>query len=334
MRGILCRGLRLELVRGLVFALAMPALIAVAAQAQALNTQTTLTAETRDKGGQTQVTVEVAVTGEDGLPASGPVSIFDHNKQLAGVALDAQGQAKVVLDLAGGEHLLRAVFAGDGTRKASVSESANVQTPVTAPPDFQISVAPTTLSLTAGNAGNIVATITPVNNASLTGPMFVTLSCSGLPDQASCTFTPENIQILAATPASCASGSPASACPPTSNMVLMTSAASTTTAISPSVRRSTPIAWAFILPGVLGLGSLAWGARRRRWLSRFSLMALLALVTLLSTTACNPRYAYEHHGPLPNPATPAGTFTVTVTGQSSNGVTATTHNTSFVLTVK
>jgi hypothetical protein len=67
---------------------------------------------------------------------------------------------------------------------------------------------------------------------------------------------------------------------------------------------------------------------------RFSLVALVALVTLLGTTACNPRYYYEHHGPLPNPGTPAGTYTVTVTGQFNNGVTATTHHSSFVLTVQ
>jgi uncharacterized protein (DUF2141 family) len=317
-------------------ALAMPALIAVAAQAQTLNTQTTLTAETRDQGGQTQVSVAVGVTGEDGLPASGAVSIFDQSKQLAGVALDAQGQAKVALDLPGGEHLLRAVFDGDATHKASVSETARVETAVIATPDFQVSVAPSTLSVTAGTAGNVVATITPVNNASLTAPMFVTLSCSGLPDQASCTFTPENLEILASTPTSCAPGSAASACPPTSTMVLMTSAVSGAS-ISPAARpgtRSTPIEWAFLLPDALGLGGLAWGARRRRLLKRLSLMALVGTVALLGTTACNPRYAYEHHGPKPNPATPAGTYTVTVTGQFSDGVTATTHNTSFVLTVK
>ena len=116
------------MVRGLGLALAIPALIAVAAQAQALDTQTTLTAETSDQGGQTQVKVTIAVTGEDGLPVSGPVSIFDHERQVAGLALDAQGQAKAALDLAGGNHLLRAVFAGDATHKASVSDSASVQT--------------------------------------------------------------------------------------------------------------------------------------------------------------------------------------------------------------
>jgi hypothetical protein len=324
------------LIRGFCIALAIPALSVVASHAQTLDTQTTLTAETRDQGGQTQVAIAVGVTGEDGLPASGAVSIFDHNKQLAGVALDAQGQGKAVLDLPGGEHLLRAIFAGDATHKASVSESARVETAVPVTPDFQVSVAPATLSLTAGNAGNIVATITPVNNASLTAPMFVTLSCSGLPDQASCTFTPENLEILATTPASCPAGSAASACPPTSNMVLMTSAASRAS-ISPAARpgtRSTSIAWAFLLPGALGLGGLAWGVRRHFWLRRLSLVALVGFITVLSTTACNPRYGYEHHGPVPNPPTPAGTYTVTVTGQFSNGVTAVAHNTSFVLTVK
>jgi len=336
-RGFFRRGLRLELVAALGLALAMPALTVAAAHAQTLDTQTTLTAETRDQGGHTQVTVAVAVSDADGLPASGPVSIFDHSKQLAGVALDAQGQAKVVLDLPGGAHSLHAVFAGDATHKASVSQSASIQGVVTAPPNFQVAIAPTTLSVTPGFAGNAVVTVTPENNASLTGPMFVTLSCSGLPDLASCTFTPDNVQILSTTPATCAAGSAASACPPTSSMVVLTSAASTTTSASSATKpgkSSSPIAWAFLAPGFLGLGGLAWGARRKRWLKHVSLVALVALVTLMGTTACNPRYNYQHHGPVPNPGTPAGTYTITVTGQSSNGVTATTHNTSFALTVK
>jgi hypothetical protein len=63
-------------------------------------------------------------------------------------------------------------------------------------------------------------------------------------------------------------------------------------------------------------------------------VALVGLVTMLGTTACNPRYSYEHHGPPVNPATPAGTYTVSVIGQSSNGVTATTHSTTIALTVQ
>jgi len=118
-------------------------------------------------------------------------------------------------------------------------------------------------------------------------------------------------------------------------MVIQTYAASTASARPPTPpgNRSSPIAWAFLLPGVLGLGGLAFGARRRAWLSRLSLVALVGLVTLLGATACNPRYYYLNHGPPTNPATPAGSYNVTVTGQSSNGVTAITHSTTFVLVV-
>ena len=98
--------------------------------------------------------------------------------------------------------------------------------------------------------------------------------------------------------------------------------------------QSNPVAWAILLPGMLGLGGLAWGARRRRWLSRIALVALLGLVTTLGATGCSPLYRYYQHGPTANPATPAGTYTVTVTGQSSNGVVGITVPTTFVLTVK
>jgi PKD repeat protein len=55
---------------------------------------------------------------------------------------------------------------------------------------------------------------------------------------------------------------------------------------------------------------------------------------MLGTTACNARYDYFNHGPPQNPATPAGTYTVTLTAQSSNGVTAITNSTTMALTVK
>ena len=55
---------------------------------------------------------------------------------------------------------------------------------------------------------------------------------------------------------------------------------------------------------------------------------------MLGTTACNPRYNYEHHGPPLNPATPSGTYTIMVTAQSSNGVDAITNSTTLALTVQ
>ncbi len=187
-------------------------------------------------------------------------------------------------------------------------------------PSFQLSIAPVTLSLTPGETGTLIASVTPVNANALTAPMFVTLSCSGLPDQASCTFTPENIEILPNTTAAV-----------TSNVVLVTQAES---AYMPAEPRSNPVSWALLLPGILGLGGLAWGFRDRPWLNRLSLLALVGFVSLLGTTACNPRYDYYNHGPPIPPVTPAGTYTVLVAAQSSNGITATTLTTPLSLTIK
>ena len=323
-RRLIGRGLRLGLVAGLGIALAIPSLALAAENSQSLATQTTLTAETHDQGGRTQVTLVSAVTGEDGLPASGSVVIKEHGKSLAGVALNAQGRATSVLLLPAGSHNLSAVYSGDAAHQASVSVPAQVQAQVSGAPNFQISVSPATLTLTAGQAGTVTASITPENAAALTGPMFVTLSCSALPDQSACTFTPENIEIL-----------PNATAPITSSMVLTTEAQSLVkaTPLPHPGANSSPVAWAVLLPGVFGLAGLAFGARRRRWLSRLSLLALVGLVTVLGTTACNPRYYYLNHGPPSNLPTPAGTYTVNITAQSSNGITATTNSTSLALTV-
>jgi hypothetical protein len=57
------------------------------------------------------------------------------------------------------------------------------------------------------------------------------------------------------------------------------------------------------------------------------------MITVLGTAGCNPLYYYEHHGPPLNPATPAGSYTIAVAAQSTNGVTAVTQTTTFALTV-
>lgn len=296
-------------------AVALPAMAA----ANSVATQTKLSAETHDTNGRTQATFSVAVTSEDGLPASGAVVIQDSGKPLAGAALNAGGTAKVVVSLAAGDHNFRAVYEGDNAHKASFSATAAVSAQQTATPDFQIAVNPGSLSLTAGQSGVITVTVTPVNASSLAAPMFVTLSCSGFPDQSSCSFTPENVEIA-----------PNATAAVTSSMVVTTQAQGTTSAVA----QHNTVAWAVLLPGILGLGGLAFSTRRRRWLHRISLLALVGFVSVLGTTACAPRYNYYHHGPTPNLPTPAGIYTLQVTAQSSNGIAATTHSTTFALTVK
>lgn len=339
MRGLNRRFLGLDLVAGLGIASAL-ALLPASLAAQQIATHTALTVETSEQAGHTQATAAVAVTAADGRPASGVVVIKDGDGELAEALLNDQGVASPEFTLPAGDHDLRAVYAGDASHLSSASATSNATAQVSSTPSFTLSltpVAPSTLplTLTAGNSGTIAVTVVPESNAALTSPMFVTLSCSGLPTLASCTFTPESVEILPTTPASCPSGSPVSACPPVSSMLLQTAAVRSSGVVRPRFPGSAghPVGLAILLPGMLGLGGLAWGARRRRWLQRLALVAMMGLVTALGTTACKPLYNYYNHGPVPNPATPSGTYNVTVTAQSSNGVTAITTNTTMVLTV-
>ena len=330
------RSLRLKLVAGLGMALALPFI----ASAATISTHISLSSSQINVNGEARTAVTVSVTGADGLPASGPVAIMEGNRELAGAILDSSGQATTQLRLVPGTHNLNAVYAGDATHLGSISPADTAQAGTTGTPGFSLSLSAVTpssfpMTLTAGAAGTLNVTVNPVNQAALTSPMFVTLSCSGLPNQTSCSFSPVSVQILATTPSSCSGGSPASACPPFGTMVLQTQSENNPVHIVASNSKGNgTVAWAILLPGILGLGGLAWGARRRAWLSRLSLIALLALVTMLGTTACNPNYYYFNHGPGNVPATPAGTYTITVTGQSSNGITSQTQNATFVLTVQ
>ena len=323
MRGIVCRGLRLKFVAGLGIAMAAATLPVCAATAHGIATETSLAVETHDLSSGTQATFSITVLGEDGLPAKGAVSINDHGAPIAGIALNSEGQATSVLNLIAGSHTITAAYMGDSTHKASSSVSSDVQALTGGTPNFAVSVNPAAVSLTAGQSGTVITSVTPVNSGGLSSPMFITLSCSGLPDQSSCTFTPETVEIL-----------PGATAPITSSMVLETQAGSTASAAPVARPASNSVAWALLLPGALGLGGLAWGGRRNPFLSRLTLLALLALVTMLGATACNPRYYYYNHGPPPTLPTPSGIYTLIVTAQSSNGVTAITNYTNMVMTVK
>ena len=263
----------------------------------------------------------------NGQPVAGTVSVLDafngSSVQLASLAVTASGQISTSVSLVQGAHSLTAVYAANGNYLSSTSATP-VTVNIASPCQYTVSASPTTATVVVGQSSQIAVSVTPSLEFtnSISGPLFVTLSCSGLPDQSTCTFTPASLEIL-----------PSTSTVVGSTMVIGTQMASTAS-LKPLHREANPIAFAILFPGALGLAGLAWGGRRRRWLSRISLMALVGLVTVMSTTACSPRYQYLNHGPVQNPATPAGTYTITVTGQSSNGITAITQNTTLVLTVQ
>ncbi|MGD0482001.1 MAG: Ig-like domain repeat protein [Terracidiphilus sp.] len=333
--------MRLHWVAGFGIALALlPAVRAfgLTTTSTALSAQSSTQACPTSGLNTTLTTLTITVTGSGGVP-SGTVNIFDNASaspvQIASATLNTSGQATVSLYLNNGSHTLQAVYAGSSTYATSGSTyaSASISTQCTA--DFTVSISnispsgSSVMTLTAGQSGTATVTVTPsqVYVASLNtagAPAFITVSCSGLPTLSSCTFTPESLELLPGQDAGVAS------------TMLIQTQAQTAGAVPPAGagHKNSPVAWAILLPGMLGLGGLAWGARRRRWLQRLSLVALVGLVATLGTTGCNPRYYYYNHGPGNPPATPSGTYTVMVAGQSSNGVTAITNTTTFQLTVQ
>jgi hypothetical protein len=323
------------LVAGLGFVLSMPALAAAAGTTTTTMTTPQASTATSMQGGVSApcslTSFTVNVTSTSGVP-TGTVTINDGSTALATATLNSSGQANFVFALENGPHSLTATFAST-TFGGSTSAPSSVSISSQCTSDFVVtatSLSPSTtadtITVTAGQQGTGMITIVPLQSwiSTLSGPAFVTISCSGLSDLAACSFTPESVEILPSQNAGVAS-----------SMVLTTYAASSTSLTPAKIpgNRSTPVAWAFLLPGVLGLGGLAFGARRRRSLSRLSLVALVGLVTVLGATGCNPRYNYEHHGPPANPATPAGTYTVEVTAQNSNGITAVNNSTPVTLIV-
>ncbi len=334
------RGLRLHWVAGLGIVLALSpmvrAVIGPATTSTALSASPPTTQSCPTSGDTTTLTtLTVTVTSTGGMP-SGTVNIEDEavngNPVIASATLNTSGQATISLYLADGTHTLVAVYPGGSAYTGSMSPAQSANISAQCNTEFAVSVSDITpssssvMTLTPGQAGTAVVTVTPsqayVTSLSTSGaPAFVTVSCSGLPTLSSCAFTPVSLEVLPGQDAGI-----------NSTMLIQTQAQSA--GVVPPSRPGRNVAWAILLPGMLGLGGLAWGARRRRWLQRLSLVALVGLVTTLGTAGCSPLYYYYNHGPVPAPATPSGTFTVTIAGQSSNGVAAVTNTTTMQLTVQ
>lgn len=314
-------------------------LLPTVVRAESATTQTTLSATTSQVSGRTRAKLQIAVAADDSTTANGAVTIYDKGKAVGGAVLSS-GTATANVQLSSGSHNLTAVYAGDSTHATSSSTPSAVAADTTSTtPSFTLNltaVSPSSfpMTLTAGQSGTATVTVVPENNSALTAPMFVTLSCSGLPDNSSCSFSPTSVEILATTASSCTT-STSSTCPPTTTMTLQTQAKGTagSSKLNAPSKPGSAITWA-LLPGLLSLGGLAWSARRKLWLSRMLLIAAVAVVVSFGLSGCNPQYDYYHHSPDANYATPAGSYTITVTGQSSDGITATTSNTTFVLTVE
>ncbi len=320
---------------------------AAMAQSTGIATHTTLTTESQQVGSREVRTYSATVVGEDGTPATGVVRLMEERHELASAALSAQGQAEIRFDgLPAGDHDPSVVYGGDSTHAASRSETVSVHADASSASTSAFSLAiavvggssPTTMTIAEpGDSGSLIATVTPTAGSGFTG--FLSLSCSGapvttgaaggsaLPVGVVCTFTPANLQISAPTTANPTATASA-------DMGLQTAANQETVGSLKSgphgaTGSGSPLVLAFVLPGVLGLGLLG---RKRKRFGRIGLIVMLGALTVAGSSACNARYRYLKHGPYFT-GTPPGTYTLTITAQTSNGVTASLQSQTLTLVV-
>lgn len=201
--------------------------------------------------------------------------------------------------------------AGSCTITASQAGNGNFNPAADVPRSFAINpgddftIAPTLSSVTVTTGQSVTEhiTITP-GPATLTGLSF---ACSGLPAKASCTFAPNPLPPVLV---------------PSDVVMTITTTASTTAALQhPGVFYAR---WpGFISMGLIGV--VVVGACRKTRKKAVILVAFSLLVVLMAI-GCGGR---SQQTPVAVPGTPAGIFTVTVTGST----TGFTHSTTFTLTV-
>ena len=268
-------------------------------------TNTTLASSANPSMSGSSVIFTATVTTNGSKTPTGTVTFNDGSTALGTGTLNGSGVATYATsNLAVGLHSMTAVYGGDANNAGSTS---SVVTQTVIAPDFSFTPNPMSATVTAGQSGTFTLTVTP--QGSFTS--LITFSCSGLPALAGCTFKPASVTPNSSTV--------------TSTLTIITTA-QTASLKSPFGRRSSPpyATW-LVLPAML-LGTAGMAAPKRRKLLGYCLAFLLVGGCLLQAACASGSNGSGTAGG----GTPAGTYTVTVTGAAGS----TQHTTTVTLTVR
>ena len=244
------------------------------------------------------------LSGGTSMRLAGVFAESGHGNIQSGTFVPAYGTATSVVTLPAGQNIITALYPGDFdyTGSSSATTIVNVQA------DFAIAAdAPSVTIASPGGSG--ILTLTVTGQPGYAGTInFPSTSCSGLPRESTCSFSPASIT---------GSGS--------TTLTISTRAAH-------SARLESPVWWftsfGSWFAGILLLG----GASRRRMKPgrrARTVLTLMAFALLITIAGCGGGSS-GGGGQNQDPGTPAGSSVVTVTATSGT----ITHSVPFTLTVQ
>ena len=265
-------------------------------------TATTLTGTPNPAAVGTTVTFSAAVASSATATApTGTITFYNGTTSLEQVGLDTQGRASLsTSSLAIGTHAITASYSGDPNFTASNSGVfQETITPFIG--DFTLSVAPSALSVYTGQSGTATVTATAQGGFNYN----LALSCAGLPAGTACNFQPATI-----------TGGNGAA-----SLTIQTSAPQAQSS------RATPATTNLKRGGTVAvLACVLFFFVPRRWRRGLFLIIVLGWAATAFTGCGDP-------GSLV-PGTPPGTYTITVTAQTTNSGQQLSHSTVITLIVK
>jgi len=256
------------------------------------------------------ITATVAASMSGRATPTGSVSFYNGTTLLGVGSLNSSGVATYAsASLPVGANSITAVYSGDGNFNVNALAATTVTvTALTA--GFTLALSPSSATVSHGQTA--VTTLTLTANATFSGA--VTLACSGVPSNATCTINPGTLTLVANGVG-------------TASVVIATTLGQ---AVNHSPIGSSPLGRWRGSAGFISVAALfcLFRRRRKRWVSGALALGLLVMAGL-SMTACS-----SSGSSAPSfPTAAGGTYTISVIATPPSGSAATTQTVTFTLTV-
>ena len=242
-------------------------------------------------GTDPQAVLVATTLGSSGPTPTGTITFYNGTSVIGAAALDSNGVATLVPDLAPGTYSITASYGGDSLHAASSSAAVSISG---SPAGFAISLNPPTMTLATSQNGTINVTLTSQSGFADT----VGMGCLSVPAAVNCHFSSNTVTLK-------------SGQSQTVQLTIDTNAplsGGTTASNAVSGSRSTALAGLFF-PFSVVFGCILWRFRRRHAAALLTAL-LLFLVGAFAVTGCGAGFSQSSAAP--------GTYTIQVGGVGSS----------------